>query len=131
MEADSQNIKIDFGVMFRNVSFTILAVVLFIMRRSYSGPLEDLVHAYAGNVLVSFALYFVFVNPPIQLRGKRVLAAVLVLVIVESFEAFNGFGFMANTYDSGDFIANAVGVGFALGLDTILSRQRSIGSKIG
>jgi len=127
MDTKSQNIRIDFGALIRNLFFVFLGISLFLFRKHYSGPLEDLVHSYAGNFFVSFALYFVFINPlvQVQFKAKRVIAALLTLAVVESFEAFNGFGFMANTYDPVDFIANAAGVGFALGLDTILSRKSS------
>lgn len=49
----------------------------------------------------------------------------LALTCVESFEAFDGFGLMANTYDPIDLLANAIGVGCALGLDTTMSHERS------
>ena len=121
-------IRIDFRTFIRNLVFVFIGVILFLLRRHYSGPLEDIVHSYAGNFFVSFALYFVFINSllQVQLRAKRVLAALLTLAVVESFEAFNGFGYMANTYDPVDYIANALGIGFALGLDTMLDRKRTI-----
>jgi len=125
MDENLQNIKFDFNTIFRNLFFIFLGAGLLFMKRQYSGPLEDLVYSYGGNIVVSFALYFVFINPfvQIQLRARRVLVALMTLALVESFEAFNGFGIMANTYDPIDFIANAFGVGFALGLDTLLSRD--------
>ena len=125
MNTNSQNIGFDFSTIIRNMFFVFMGAGLFLLKRYYSGPLEDLVHSYAGNIFVSFALYFVFINPFVHapLKAKRVITALLVLAIVESFEAFNGFGFMANTYDPVDFIANAAGVGFALGLDTMLHRK--------
>lgn len=127
MEANSKTIRIDFRTLIRNLVFVFIGCILFLLRRHYSGPLADIIHSYAGNFFVSFALYFVFINPfiQVQLRAKKVLTALLTLAVVESFEAFNGFGVMANTYDPVDFIANAVGVGFALGLDTILNLKSS------
>ena len=127
MDAKSKIVRIDFRTLIRNLIFFFTGLILFLLKRHYSGPLENIIHSYGGNFFVSFALYFVFINPlaQVQLRASRVLSALLVLVLVESFEAFNGFGFMANTYDPVDFVANAVGVGFALGLDTMLSRESS------
>jgi hypothetical protein len=127
MDTNSQNIRFDFKTLIRNLFFVFLGAGLFLLRRHYSGPLEDIVHSYAGNFFVSFALYFVFINPlvQVQLRAKRILAALLTLAVVESFEAFNGFGFMVNTYDPVDFIANAFGAGLALGLDTMLTMKGS------
>ena len=125
MDKNSKIIRIDFKPLIRNLVFVFIGVILFVLRRHYSGPLEDIIHSYAGNFIVSFSLYFVFINPLVQvrLRAKRVLAALLTLAAVESFEAFNGYGYMANTYDPIDYIANALGVGFALGLDAILNRK--------
>lgn len=125
MDENSKIIRIDFRTLIRNLVFFFIGAVLFMLKRRYSGPLEDIIHYYAGNFFVSFALYFVFINPlvQVQLRAKRVLTALLTLAVVESFEAFNGFGYMVNTYDPVDYIANALGVGFALGLDNMLSRK--------
>jgi glycopeptide antibiotics resistance protein len=96
------------------------------MKRQYAGPFQELVQSYAGNVTVSFALYFVFLRMCMMLpRFGRLIAAALVLVCVESFELLDGFGFMSNTYDSFDLLANAIGVGFALSLDVMMSRNRS------
>jgi len=78
---------------------------------------------------ISFALYFILMNLRVQLRAKRVLTALLALVLAEAFEVFDGFGMLANTHDPVDLIANAVGIGCALGLDTMLSRKSSRHSK--
>ena len=131
MDANSKIERSDFRTLIRNLIFVFIGVILFLLRRHYSGPLEIIIHSYGGNFIVSFALYFVFINPLVQfqLKAKRVLAALLTLIVVESFEAFNGFGYMANTYDPIDYIANALGVGFALGLDTLLNRKSTLALK--
>jgi hypothetical protein len=54
----------------------------------------------------------------------RVIAVAAVLVCVESFEMFDGFRIMSNTYDAFDLLANVIGVGLALSIDTILGRKR-------
>ena len=41
----------------------------------------------------------------------------LALLIVESFELTNGFGIMSNVYDPWDYLANAIGIGMAAGMD--------------
>lgn len=64
-------------------------------------------------------------NIRIPHRLRRHIAVLLALVCVESFEVLDGFGIMANTYDPFDLLANAIGVGGSLGLDTILNRNRS------
>jgi len=110
----------------RNVLFVALAIALFLSKQRYSGPFQDLIHSYAGNVTVSFALYFVFLKLCMtSARYGRFIAAAAVLLCVESFEVFNGFGIMANTFDPFDMLANAVGAGCALGLDALLSQYHS------
>lgn len=109
----------------RNLAFAAVAVMLFLMKRRYAGPFQELIGAYAGNVTVSFALYFVILGLCMMSpRFGGVIAAVLVLACVESFELLDGFGFMANTYDTFDLLANAIGVGLAFSLDTVLGGKR-------
>ena len=128
MDPNSKIVRIDFRTLIRNLIFVFIGVILFLLKRHYSGPLENIIHSYGGNFIVSFALYFVFINPlvQVQLKAKRVLAALLTLAVVESFEAFNGFGYMENTYDPIDYVANALGVSFALGLDALLNRKSTL-----
>jgi hypothetical protein len=125
MAHNEGNTKSDSRMTMRNVLFVLLASGLFLLKRPYSGPLKELIHSYAGNISVSFALYFLFLNLRALRQQRRLLAALLALACVESFEAFNGFGLMSNTYDPYDFTANAIGVACAFGLDTIMSRTRS------
>ncbi len=105
------NRTFEFRSVTRNLFFVAVAIVLFLMKRQYTGPFQDLVQSYSGNLTVSFALYFVFLRMCMMLpRFGRLIAAALVLVCVESFELLDGFGFMSNTYDSLDLLANAIGV---------------------
>lgn len=121
-----ENTAFEFRSALRNLLFALPAIVLFLLKKQYAGPFQELIHSYAGNVTVSFALYFVFLKLCMMSpRFGRFVAATVVLVCVESFELFDGFGFMSNTYDPFDLLANAIGVGFALSLDTTLSRNRS------
>jgi hypothetical protein len=120
MIATSHTSTSDIGARPRNVVFVLLGIAVFLLKRPYSGPLQEIVHAYAGNLSISFALYFVFMNLQPRLTIKRLVAASLAFAAVELFEAFNGFGVMANTYDPVDFVVNAVGISFALSLDMLL-----------
>jgi hypothetical protein len=43
----------------------------------------------------------------------------LALLVVQLFEATDGFGVMGNVYDRVDFVANTVGVGLALVVDLL------------
>ena len=47
----------------------------------------------------------------------------LALAAVWGFEATDGFWVMSNVYDPWDFVADAVGVGVALGVDGIWERR--------
>jgi hypothetical protein len=107
------------------VALVLAGVAVLLLRDRYAGPGQELVRCYAGNLCVSFALYFVATFLPWPRRqGKhaRLLSAGLALAAVELFEATDGFGVAANTYDPLDFAANAVGVGLALGLDALVRR---------
>ena len=117
--------EFDFASKARNLLFVFLGAALFLFKRHYSGPLDEIVHAYVGNLSVSFAVYFLFANLELPQRFKGVLPAVAALAVVELFEAFDGFGIMANTYDPIDFLANAVGIAMALLIDTKLSQRRA------
>jgi len=109
----------------RNVLFVPPAIALFLLKRQYTGPFQELILSYAGNVTVSFALYFIVLKLCMSLpQFGRAIAAAVVLVCVESFELFDGFRIMSNTYDAFDLLANVIGVGLAVSLDTMLSRNR-------
>jgi hypothetical protein len=116
-----QGFSSDSMTITRNIVFIMLGVAVLVFKRHYSGPFEAVIDSYAGNVAVSFAVYFNALFVPIQSRYKRLWAAGLALAAVELFEVFDGFGIMANVYDSIDLIANAVGVLLALIVDTALS----------
>jgi len=115
----------DAAAIVRNVFFILLAVAIFLLKRLYAGPFDEIVHAYAGNLSVSFALYFNFANLPFPGRLKTLLPAGIAFAVVELFEAFNGFGVMVNTYDPVDFLVNAVGIALAFWLDTTLAARRN------
>ena len=117
--------EFDFASKGRNFLFVFVGLAVFLLKRRYSGALDEIVHAYAGNLSVSFAVYFLFANLEFPQRIKGVLAAICALLVVELFEAFDGFGVMSNTYDPIDFLANAVGIAMAFLIDTNLRRRRA------
>ncbi|MBI5021014.1 MAG: hypothetical protein HZB59_06225 [Ignavibacteriales bacterium] len=110
----------------RNVGFVLLGVAGLIFKGHYSGPAEYLIKSYLGNIAISFAVYFITIQVPISSKYKRVWSAVLALVIVESFEIFDGFGIFSNVYDSLDLLANVFGILFALIVDTVFSSSKKI-----
>ena len=114
----------DFGSKGRNLLFVFLGVAVLLLKPRYSGPLEEIVHAYASNFSVSFAVYFIFTNLECSQRYKGVFAAICAFLVVELFEAFDGFGVMSNTYDPIDFLVNGVGIAMAFLVDTTLTERQ-------
>jgi hypothetical protein len=106
----------------RNLAFILFGVLVLIFKRYYSGPLEEHVYAYGSNISVSFAIYFIFLIGLEFLPQTRLLAVSGSLIIVELFELTSGFGFLSNTYDPMDYIANALGISLAIVADLLLDR---------
>jgi hypothetical protein len=109
--------RLNQAITIRNVALAVLGAAVLVLKPAYHGPFEDAFNAYAGNVAVSFALYFAAINATSRYGRPRLIAAVLTLLAVELFEVTNGFGVMANVYDPVDVIANAAGVGLAVIVD--------------
>jgi hypothetical protein len=104
----------------RNVFFVLLGVAALVLKRHYSGPSGEIIYSYGGNASASFAVYFVVRILTSDWSYGRLVTAGIALLVVELFEATNGFGVMTNVYDPVDFVANAVGVGLALVLDSLV-----------
>ncbi len=109
-------------VAVRNVALSVLGAILLVLKPAYTGPFEDALDAYAGNVAVSFALYFAAINATAAYGRPRLAAAVLTLLAVGLFEVTDGFGVLENVYDQADLIADAAGVGLAVVVDLATSR---------
>lgn len=101
----------------RDVSLVLLGVLALLLKHRFAQFGGVLVHDYGGNVAASFAAFFILKLPDLPSRLRIGAAAGLALIATELFEATNGYGFMSNTYDSGDYLANAVGVALALGVE--------------
>ena len=114
----------------RNVAFALLEAAALVLKHSYAGVGERVDHAYAGNFVVSFALYFAFLGAVFRFRYPRLLAAVVVFAVVTAFEATSGFGVMANVYDPFDIAANAAGIGFAVLVDVVSWRVLTGSSRL-
>jgi hypothetical protein len=111
----------------RNIALALLGAAAFVLKRSYAGVGKRVIHAYAGNLLVSFALYFAVLSAMLRYRHPRLLAAAITFSVVTAFELTNGFGVMANVYDPFDIAANAAGIGFAVLVD--LASWRLVGGR--
>ncbi len=105
----------------RNVLFALLGVTALVLKGHYSGPFMEIVDCYAGNISASFAVYFIVGLLTLNWRFRKLVTAVIALLVVELFEVTNGFAVMSNVYDRADLVVNVVGVGLALSIDAIAS----------
>jgi hypothetical protein len=113
----------------RTVAMALLGAAALVFKRRYTGPGAQFVSNYAGNIGVSFALYFAASSTTHAWAHSRLSAAALTLTAVTLFEITNGFGVMVNVYDPWDLAANAAGVGLAAVVD--LATTRFIGRPSG
>lgn len=103
----------------RDLLLALLGILALLLKYRLARFGGVLVHDYGGNLAASFAAFFILKLPAVPSRFRLAIAAVLTLLATQLFEATNGFGFMSNIYDPGDYLANAVGVGLALGVEGI------------
>lgn len=101
--------------------FVLIGVAGLLLKSWFSDSLSDFAFSYVGNLSVSFAVYFIV---RLATHGKLnpAFCAIIALLIVELFEATDGFGVMTNTYDRFDFVANALGVALGVAVDVITSQ---------
>lgn len=114
-------VQINSSYRTRSTLFVLIGVAGLLLKSWFSGSLSDFTYSYAGNLSVSFAVYFI-VRLGALGKMKPGFCAIIALVIVELFEATNGFGVMTNIYDRFDFLANALGVALGVAVDLIASR---------
>ena len=112
--------EFNFSLKLYRLLLNLAGISVLLLKRYYGGPLDAIVHAYAGNFFVSFAVYFLFANVELPRVNRRLLAVAVSFAVVQLFEAFDGFGVMSNTYDPVDFLANAGGIALALWVDAKL-----------
>jgi len=104
----------------RCVLLLMAGIVVFLFLDRYQGPYAEAVRGQGGNVAVSFSLYFLLLIPLWRTRSPRFMSAIAAFAAVQLFEATNGFGVMGNVYDPLDYLANALGIGAALGIDALM-----------
>ncbi len=104
------------------VALVLLGVLALVLKGSYGGPWAELVHSYAGNLSVSFAVYFLGTIAAASARVPRAAIALFALLVVESFEVTDGYGLMTNVYDPMDLVVNAAGVGAGMLVDHAIGR---------
>jgi hypothetical protein len=90
-----------------DISFVLLGVLAPVMKGHLNNPL---IQSYGGNIAASFSGFYLLRLPLIPSKLQATSAAALALATTGLFEVTNGFGFMSNTYDPADYLANAIGV---------------------
>jgi len=100
-----------------DISLVLLGVVALVTKRHIN---FGIVQSYGGNIAASFSAFFLLKLPFLPTKVQAAAAAALALLATELFEATNGFGFMSNTYDPADYLANATGVALAATVNTAL-----------
>ena len=108
----------------RNVLFVLAAMVVFLLKQHYHGPLSGIFHDYGGNFVVSFAVYFIASLAAFRHGWGRWVIVAAALLAVDGFEITDGFGVMSNVYDPLDLLANAAGIGLALAVDRLTKARR-------
>ena len=106
----------------RNVSFILVGVILLILKQKYNGPNPEIIKSYLGNFSVSFAVYFIVQFNDHLWKTKKVITALIAIVVVSLFELTDGFGVMTNVYDTLDLLVNFGGVLLAITLDVFTIR---------
>jgi hypothetical protein len=107
---------------FRYLIFILLGVFVLLFKRYYTGPCAELINNHGSNFSVSFAVYFIARLGLRDLPYAKLLSVTGSLLAVELFELTNGFGFMSNIYDPWDYLANALGVTLAVGIDLLIKQ---------
>ena len=109
--------------------FILLGMVVLLFKRNYIGPYTELLYRHGSNFSVSFAVYFIAQLGFSTLPYPRIFSTIGSLLAVELFELTNGFGMMSNVYDTCDYLANALGIGLALGIDSLINRPQTFPGK--
>ena len=116
----------------RRIQYLVLiltGVAGLLFKRNYMGPFAELIYRHGSNFSVSFAVYFIAQLGLSAFPYPRLFSTVGSLMAVELFELTNGFGVMSNIYDPWDYLANALGIGLALGIDFLINRHQTIPGK--
>lgn len=111
-------------VTVRNVVLALLGAAILVLKPAHHGSGEVAIQSSAGNVAVSFALYFAAIKATERFGHPRLVVALATLVTVEAFELSDGFGLMGNVVDPVDLYANAVGIALAVAVDVLTARGR-------
>lgn len=114
----------------RNILYIAIGTGGLLFSRHYSGPMGDFFHCHGANVSISFALYYLSKSFRLPLNDNKLMNAAYAMVVVSAQEAPQGIGLYPGAYDPLDFLADAAGIGFALGADISRSRKKILEKEI-
>ena len=108
------------------VALILTGVAALVMKSHYHGPLKEFVHSYAGNFVVSFAVYFIATITTSTYGLGRIAPALAALLVTELFELTDGFWVMSNTFDPYDLLANPAGILVALAVSYMVWPEKKV-----
>jgi hypothetical protein len=114
------------GEKTQNLLCVAMGVAGLLFSRTYSGPMAAILHGYGANVTFSFGAYFILKFFRLPLKKKMHMNAAYTLIGVSAQEVAQAMALYPGTFDALDFLANAVGIGVAWGVDVWLSKRRQL-----
>lgn len=104
----------------RNVLFILVAALLHMATRPYTGPYSEWVHSYGSNLAVSFALFFLlrFLRLPKIEHPLACAGYALLILWAEEFAQMSRE--WPGVFDVWDLLYDALGVAVAILADKIL-----------
>jgi asparagine N-glycosylation enzyme membrane subunit Stt3 len=95
-----------------------VAALHFIIGPNYRGPFKDFLSGYLINILLPFALYFLF-TLNLNQRRHKILVCIGIFVFATAIEylQYRGLGIFGSVFDPYDFLAYLAGVISAIVLD--------------
>ena len=104
----------------RNLVLIGISVVAILFVSLYSGTFSHFVQSYGANVSFGFGMYFLLQFFKIPGIERIPTNAVYTLVFTGAQELAQFVGLNPGVFDPWDFLANAVGIGFAVVVDYLV-----------
>jgi len=96
----------------------LVAAIHFIIGPNYRGPFKGFLSGYLIDILLPFALYFLFTLNLNQIKQKILICAgILTLAAVIEYLQYRGIGIFGSVFDAYDFLAYLTGVISAIVFD--------------
>jgi len=109
-----------------------VAALHFIIGPNYRGPFKSFLSGYLIDILLPFALYFLFTLNLNQMKQKiLVCAGIFAFATANEYLQYRGIGIFGSVFDPYDFLAYLTGVISAIVfdlkvLDKIMRKKQSV-----